>query len=225
MVSAVLTAGMCMSLISPPCSSFKSSPRSSAPSQFTSRDWKAPCSETAKSSWQAGSMAATNSDHSICPSSSKSEAWAARSAAADGTPRPRRKADSSRWSMRPSALASSSPKRRSRKPSREAGSCEAALTAMVRHQRRFSRSSSRDCTCSCVREMAAEPKSWENQGRARSCRALGRLRSSKQSASCTTSLAPRLACLMAFMAGPARWASKRPLMPMGSLSLGCGAKG
>mmetsp|Transcript_70515 Transcript_70515/g.228370 ORF Transcript_70515/g.228370 Transcript_70515/m.228370 type:complete len:217 (-) Transcript_70515:312-962(-) len=216
---------MCMLSMRPSCSRCSSSPPSRWPSQFASRLWKAAWSEMAKSSCDAGSMAATNSDHSIWPSLSKSEACAARAAAPAGTPRPRRKPASSCCLTQPSASPSMATKRLSRCPSSEAGSCVAARTAMARHQRRFSRSCFRARTCSCVRLMAAAPRSSVNQGIWRHSCAPGRRRSSKLSAARTSCCAPGLAAWICSMGGPARWACRRPPTPKASPSVGTGAKG
>mmetsp|Transcript_70514 Transcript_70514/g.228366 ORF Transcript_70514/g.228366 Transcript_70514/m.228366 type:complete len:242 (-) Transcript_70514:312-1037(-) len=142
-----------------------------------------------------------------------------------GTPRPRRKPASSCCLTQPSASPSMATKRLSRCPSSEAGSCVAARTAMARHQRRFSRSCFRARTCSCVRLMAAAPRSSVNQGIWRHSCAPGRRRSSKLSAARTSCCAPGLAAWICSMGGPARWACRRPPTPKASPSVGTGAKG
>mmetsp|Transcript_28911 Transcript_28911/g.73330 ORF Transcript_28911/g.73330 Transcript_28911/m.73330 type:complete len:229 (-) Transcript_28911:1120-1806(-) len=228
MVAAAVSGGMCTLSMDPLDRSCRRSSLSRLPSQFTSKLWKAACSDKAKSSCDVGSMAATNSDHSISPSLSKSAASATRSAASCGTPSFTKKAASSPRLAWPSC--SGSPiiaKRCARAPRREAGSCVAARAIVARHSSWFSRSCSSDCTCSRVRRIwpLAEAASCASQGFRSASRALGRSRSPKLRRTPMSWRAFGLALAISCIGGPLCCASSSAARPCGSFDLGRGANG
>mmetsp|Transcript_42069 Transcript_42069/g.125860 ORF Transcript_42069/g.125860 Transcript_42069/m.125860 type:complete len:217 (+) Transcript_42069:107-757(+) len=216
MTSTALEVGMWTSSTEPLRRSSNTSPGSKTPSWLRSKLWNATCSDTAKSSREAGRQSAANSDHSIWPSLSKSAASAACAACLGLTPSLSNACASSLRLSDPRFRTSISSKTCSSISSVEPGSLEAACKTVAR-QRRMS---SRSCVMALTSSFENRTSPWcvvlgrrESQGMTKHSCALGRRFSENCNILRMTSCAAGLADATCSMGGPRCCAAKSASRP------------